>query len=70
MFPAKFHIAGCILLSPFLKMHKIWPFYDITWSSHGPSNQFFLNHNQCAGGCSKPNFTLLGASCSLEMAKI
>ena len=44
-----------------------------TWSSHGPSNWFFLNHNQYAQGCSMPNFTILGVSygpLSLEMAKI
>ena len=31
-----------------------------TWSSHGPSNWFFLNLNQYAQGCFMPNFTLLG----------
>ena len=35
-----------------------------TWSSHGPSNWFFLNLNHCAQGCSTSNFTLLGLSCS------
>ena len=35
-----------------------------TWSSHGPSNWFFLNHSQCDQGCSMPNFTWLGLSCS------
>ena len=34
-----------------------------TWSTHGPSNWFFLNLNHCAQGCSMPNFTLLGLSC-------
>ena len=29
-----------------------------------PSNGFFLNLNQCTKGCSMPNFTLLGVSCS------
>ena len=44
-----------------------------TWSSHGPSNWFFLNNNQCSQGWSMPNFTILGVSQSplfLEMAKI
>ena len=43
-----------------------------TWSSHGPSNWFFLNQNQCSKGWSMPNFTILGVSYgppSLEMAK-
>ena len=43
-----------------------------TWSSHGPSNWFFLNHTLCAQGCSMPNLTILGVSHSalfLEMAK-
>ena len=33
----------------------------------------FLNHSQCAQGCSMPNFTIIGVShslLSLEMAKI
>ena len=44
-----------------------------TWSSHGPSNFFFLNHIQWAQGCSMPNFTFLGVSHGphfLEIAKI
>ena len=44
-----------------------------TWSLHGPSNWFFLNHNQCFQGWSMTNFTILGVSNSplfLEMAKI
>ena len=44
-----------------------------TWSSHGPSNWFFLNHNQWVQGWSMSNFTILGVSHSplfLEMAKI
>ena len=56
----------------FLEMAKYGPFMAKTWSSHGPSNWFFLNHNQCAPGCSMPNFTILGVSNSplfLEMAK-
>ena len=55
------------------KWPKYGPFVAKTWSSHGPSNCFFLNHNQCAQGCSMPNFTNLGVShCPLflEMAKI
>ena len=42
------------------------------WSSHFPSNWFFLNHNQCAQRCSLSNFTILGVFHSplfLEMAK-
>ena len=46
------------------------------WLKHGPhmvlKNWFLLNPNQCAQGCSMPNFTFLGVSCSaffLEMAK-
>merc|ERR1711954_525706 len=35
-----------------------------TWSSHCPSNWFFLNLNQCAQGCPMPYFTFLGVSCS------
>ena len=55
------------------KWPKYGPFMAKTWSSHGPSYWFFLNHNQCAQGCSMPNFTILGVSHSplfLEMAKI
>ena len=40
------------------------PEYGPLWLKHGPSNWFFLNLNQCAKGCSMPNFTLLGVSCS------
>merc|ERR1711954_446986 len=29
-----------------------------TWSSHDLLSWVFLNLNQCANGCSKPNFTL------------
>ena len=54
-----------------------WPKYDPfmakTWSSYGPSNWFFPNHNQCAQGGSMPNFTILCVSQSplfLEMAKL
>merc|ERR1711954_618466 len=45
----------------------------LLWPNHGPSNWFFLNHNQCAQGCSMPNFTNMGVShspLSLKMAKI
>ena len=46
------------------KCPKYWPFMAQIWSSHGPSNWFFLNLNQCAQGFSMPNLTLLGLSCS------
>ena len=36
----------------------------LLWPEDGPSNFFFLNLNHCEQGCSKPNFTLLGLSCS------
>ena len=55
------------------KYGHLRPFRAKTWSSHGPSNWFFLNLNQCAQVCSMPNFTILGVShCPffLEMAKI
>ena len=55
------------------KWPKYGPFIDKIWSSHGLLNNFFLNHNQCAQGCSMPNFTNLGVShCPLflEKAKI
>ena len=54
------------------KWQKYGPFTAKTWSSHCPSNWFFLNHNQCAQGCSMQNFTILGVSCSplfFEMIK-
>ena len=54
------------------KLPKYGPFMAKTWSSHGLSNWFFLNHNQCAQGGSMPNFTIQGVSHSplfLEMAK-
>ena len=35
-----------------------------TWAPHGPPNWFFLNFDACVQGCSMPNFTLLGLSCS------
>merc|ERR1712082_267714 len=31
------------------------------WSSHGPPNWFFLNNNQCAQGCSMPNFRVVAS---------
>ena len=52
---------------------KYGPFMAKKWSSHGPSDWFFPNHNQCAPGSSNQNFTILGLSHSplfLEMAKI
>merc|ERR1711954_604677 len=55
------------------ELAKIWPFLSKTWSSHGPSNWFFLIYNQCAQGCCMPNFIILGvshSSLSLKMAKI
>ena len=55
------------------KRPKYDPFMAQTWSSHGPSNGFVLNLNQCAKGCSMLNFTILDQSHSalfLEMAKI
>merc|ERR1711954_27216 len=55
------------------KWPKYGPFMAKTWSSHGPSNWFFLNHNLCARGWSIQNFTIMGVSHStlfLEMAKI
>merc|ERR1712082_167582 len=55
------------------KWPKYGPFMAKTWPSHGPSNWIFLNHNQCAPGCSMPNLTILGVSNSplfLEMAQI
>ena len=54
-------------------MAKILPFMAKTWSSHGPSNLFFLNQHYYAQGFPKSNFTILGVSLStlvLEMAKI
>merc|ERR1712082_30037 len=56
----------------FLEMAKIWPFMAKSCSSHGPSNWFFLNHNQCAQGGSMPIYIFLDVSHSplfLEMAK-
>ena len=46
--------------SVIIEMAKNDPFMAQTWSSHGPSNWFFMTHNQCAQGCSIPNFTILG----------
>merc|ERR1711954_403724 len=51
------------MVYPIALFSKKWPKYDPfmakIWSSHGPSNWFFLTHNQCAQGCSIPNFTIL-----------
>merc|ERR1711954_123366 len=62
---------------PIVPFSYKWPKYGPcmakTWSSHGPSNWFFLNHNQCSQGGSMPTFTILGVSHSplfIEMAKI
>ena len=55
------------------KWPKYCPFLAKIWSSHCPSNWFFLNLNQFAQECSMLNFTLLGLSCCpffLETAKI
>ena len=55
------------------KLPKYGHFMAKTWSSHGPSSWFFMNHNQSAQGWSMPNFTILGVShhpLFLEMAKI
>ena len=68
-----FTILGVSHSPLFLKMAKEGPSMPKTWSSHGPSNSFFLNHNPRAKGCDMQNFTILGVSCSplfLEMAKI
>ena len=43
-----------------LKWPKYGPFISKTWSSHGPSNWFFLNHNQFVLRCYMPNVTILG----------
>ena len=47
-------------------LSKKWPqcchFMTQTWSSPGPSNEFFLNLNQCTQGCSMPNLTILCVS--------
>ena len=59
-------ISHCLvyLVAPFPRNVKIWPFMAKTWFSYCPSNLFFLSFNQCAQGCSMPNFTLLDVSCS------
>ena len=61
---AKSHIAECILWPPLLEMDKICHFIAHTWSLHGPSIWFYLNHNWCAQECCMPNFTLMDVSCS------
>ena len=63
--PCQFSQFRVYSIFPFSwKWPKYGPFIAKTWSSHGPSIWFFLNINQCAQGCSLPNFTLLGVSCS------
>ena len=56
-----FTILGVSHSPLFLEMAKIWPFYGqnmvLTWSF----KLFFLNHNQCAQGCSIPNFRFLAS---------
>ena len=49
-----FTILGVSHGALFLEMTK-------TWSTHGPSSWFFLNLNQCAQGCSMPNFGVLAS---------
>merc|ERR1711954_159100 len=73
MIHAKFQILGESLSLLFLKNGQnralLWPKHD----PHMVLQIIFLNHNQCAQGCSMPNFTNLGVShCPLflEMAKI
>ena len=60
----KFEICGCKLQPPFLEQAKIWP----SWPKHSPhiglkicSSWILINVPR---GCSMPNFTLLGVSCS------
>ena len=59
MFHAKFGITRFTCSPLILKCPKHCPFMAKTWSSHGPSNWFFLNLNLSAHGFSMPNFTLL-----------
>merc|ERR1711954_608800 len=40
---------------------KYGPFMAKTSSSDGPSNWFFLSHNQCAQGCSMPNIRVIAS---------
>ena len=72
--PCQISHCWVYLVAPFpKKWPKHGPCMAKTWSKHGPSNWFFLNLNQCAQECFKPNFTILGVSHSplfLEMAKI
>ena len=42
---SQFWLYPMVLFSQ--KSPKYGPFMAKTWSSHGPSNWFFLNHNQC-----------------------
>ena len=50
---------------PIVPFSYKWPKYGHfmakTLSPHGPSNWFFLNLNQCAQGCSMPNFRVLAS---------
>ena len=64
-----FTILGVSHSPIFLEMAQNGPFMAKTWSSHGPLNGFFLNHNLCAQGCSMPNFTILGVSHSPLFSK-
>ena len=56
-----------------LEMAKIWPIYGQNMVLPWFIKLFFLNYNQCAQGCSMPNFAILGVSYSppfLKTAKI
>ena len=63
----------CLSCSPLSKKWpKHGPIMAKIWSTHGPSNWFFLNLNQCSG-IVHAKFTILGVSHSplfLKMAKI
>ena len=68
---SQFRVYPIVLFSK--KWPKYGPFIAKTWSSHGTSNWFFLNHNQWAQGWPLSNYTILGVSHSplfLKMAKI
>ena len=58
-------ISHCCMypLAPLPRNGQIWP-------KHVPSNWVFLNLNHCAQGCSMPNFTLLGLSCTPLSSKL
>ena len=73
MFDANFTLLDVSYSRISKKWPKYCPFLAKIWSSHCPSNWFFLNLNQFAQECSMLNFTLLGLSCCpffLETAKI